>query len=104
MFFVDAFGSCLCDLEHLDVPSPMNAAARIDFVCKYCGKPKGDAEDWLLAFEGTREKQIVMKYTISLLGKWDDERATEPNALYFCSTVCQYRYLWERYGDETWPP
>lgn len=48
----------------------MDAAARIDFVCKYCGKPKDEAKDWLLAFEGTREKRIVLKYTISSLGKW----------------------------------
>ena len=81
----------------------MNAATTLDFVCKYCGKPKGDANDWLLAFEGTREKPIVMKYTISLLGKWDEKRANEANALHFCSTACQYRYLWEQYGDETWP-
>lgn len=79
----------------------MNAGAKVDFVCKYCGKPKVDAKDWLLAFEGTIEKRIVMKYTINLLGKWDEKRAIEPNALHFCSTACQYRYLWERYGDET---
>ena len=43
----------------------MNAATTMGIVCKYCGKPKGEAKDCLLAFEGTREKGIV-KYTISL--------------------------------------
>lgn len=81
----------------------MNAATTIGIVCKYCGKPKGEAKNWLLAFEGTTEKRITMKYTISLHGKWDEKLANEPNALHFCSTACQSRYLWQQYGDETWP-
>jgi hypothetical protein len=80
----------------------MSEATTIDFLCRYCGKPKGDAKDWLLGFEGTREKGLIMKYTISLLGKWDEKRANERNAVHFCSTACQCKYVWENYGDETW--
>jgi len=43
-----------------------------------------------------------MKYTINLLGKWDEQRATLPNAVHFCSTACQDSYLWKNYGDDTW--
>ena len=43
-----------------------------------------------------------MKYAINLLGKWDEQRASEANAVHFCSTVCQGKYLWQNYGDETW--
>ena len=74
----------------------------MEFFCKLCGKPKGDAEGWLIGFEGTRGAGIVMKYTITLLGKWDEQRASETNAIHFCSTACQSSYLWKNYGDETW--
>ncbi len=72
-----------------------------DFLCSFCGKRKGDANDWLLGFEGSKQKSLVMKYTITLLGKWDEQRACEPNAVHFCSTACQERYLSRNYGDET---
>jgi hypothetical protein len=73
----------------------------MEFVCRLCGKRKGDAEDWLLGFEGTREAGTVMKYTVTLLGKWDEQRAREQNAIHFCSTACQSNYLSKNYGDET---
>jgi len=72
-----------------------------DFLCSFCGKRKGDAEEWLLGFEGRKEKSVVMKYAISLLGKWDERRASEPNAVHFCSTTCQTNYLCKNYGDDT---
>jgi len=74
----------------------------MEFFCKLCGKRKGNAEDWLMGFEGTRGAGIVMKYTITLLGKWDEQRASELNAIHFCSSACQSNYLWKNYGDETW--
>jgi hypothetical protein len=73
-----------------------------EFFCSFCGRQKGDAEDWLLALEGTQVKS-VMKYAITLLGRWDEARTNQPNALHFCSTACQSRYLSENYGDDTWP-
>jgi hypothetical protein len=72
-----------------------------DFLCSFCGKRKGDASDWLLGLEGSKAKNIVMKYTITLFGKWDEERASEPNAVHFCSAACQERYLSKNYGDDT---
>ena len=50
----------------------------MESLCSFCGKRKGDAKDWLLGFEGSKEKSVVMKYTITLLGKWDEERASQP--------------------------
>jgi hypothetical protein len=73
----------------------------MEFVCRLCGKRKGDAEGWLVAFEGTREAGTVMKYTITLLGKWDEQRALEKNAAHFCSIACQSTYVAKNYGDET---
>jgi len=75
----------------------------MEFFCSFCGKPKKDAKDWLLAFEGTKEKSVVMKYTITLLDKWDEKRARQPNAVHFCSRACQDNYLAKNYGDGTWP-
>jgi hypothetical protein len=72
------------------------------YLCSFCGRMKGHAENWLLGFEGSKEKSIVMKYTVTLLGKWDEERAGEPNAIHFCSTACQSRYVCKNYGDDTW--
>jgi hypothetical protein len=73
----------------------------MEYLCRFCGRRKGDSEDWLLGFEGTGAGK-VMKYVITLLGKWDEQRASEPNAVHFCSTACQSKYLWKNYGDETW--
>lgn len=74
----------------------------MEFICSFCGKRKRDAENWLLGFEGTKEGSVVMKYAINLLGKWDEQRATLPNAVHFCSTTCQNNYLCKNYGDDTW--
>ena len=79
----------------------LRTAAGMEFLCSCCGKRKGDAKDWLLAFEGSKEGSVVMKYTITLLRKWDEERASETKALHFCSTACQYKYVWKNYGNDT---
>ncbi len=71
---------------------PMSSTTTIDFVCRFCGKPKGDAKGWLLGFESREQKGTVVKDTIRLLSKWDEKRANEPNAVHFCSTECQYKY------------
>ena len=42
-----------------------------------------------------------MKYTITLLKTWDEWRASEPNAVHFCSTTCQTNYLSKNYGNGT---
>ena len=77
-------------------------AAGTEFFCSSCGKQKDDAKDWLLAFEGTKVKSVVMKYFVALLPEWEEERANQPNALHFCSAACQSRYLSKNYGDDTW--
>ncbi|HXZ79619.1 MAG TPA: hypothetical protein VEG30_06795 [Terriglobales bacterium] len=74
----------------------------MEFICRYCGKRKGEGEEWLLALEGTGKPGKVMKYAITLLGKWDEQRAGERNAVHFCSASCQNKYLRENYGDQTW--
>ncbi len=80
----------------------MKTALTSKIVCSCCGKRKDNAADWLLGFEGTKEKNVVMKYAIVLLGKWDESRASEPNALHFCSAACQNRYVSQKYGDDAW--
>ncbi len=80
----------------------LTKAGRTEFVCSFCGKRKGDAENWLLGFEGTKAKSVVMKYTRPLLEKWDEERARKPNAVHFCSSACKSKYLYKNYGDDTW--
>ena len=73
----------------------------MEFICKVCGKRKGESENWVLGFEGTRQGSRVMKYTISFLGKWDEQRAQLPNAVHFCSSGCREKYLSKNYGDGT---
>ena len=73
----------------------------VEYVCNSCGKQKGDATGWLVGIEGTKEKSVVMKYTITLMRKWDEERASQPNALHFCSTACQNKYVQKNYGSDT---
>jgi hypothetical protein len=73
----------------------------MEFLCSFCGKRKGDDQDWLLGFEGSGGAWKVMQYTITLLGKWDEQRASEVNAVHFCSAACQNKYVWKEYGDDT---
>lgn len=73
----------------------------MEYVCKYCGRVKGNASGWLLGFEGIAGGK-TMKGAISLLGKWDEKRANERTALHFCSIACQTKYLVENYGDNSW--
>jgi hypothetical protein len=77
-------------------------ATETEFFCSSCGKQKGDAKDWLMGLEGMKQKSVVLKYAITLLGKWDERRAREPNAVHFCSIACQDQYLSRNYGDDTW--
>jgi hypothetical protein len=74
---------------------------RVEFACNFCGKQKGDNTGWLVGFEGSKAKSVVMKYTITLLRKWDEQLASEPNALHFCSTACQDNYVQKNYGNDT---
>ena len=80
----------------------LKTAAGVEYFCSSCGKRKAAAQGWLLGFEGTRVKSIVLKCAITLLGKWDEERASEPSAVHFCSSACQDNYLCKNYGDDTW--
>jgi hypothetical protein len=73
----------------------------MEFICKFCGKHKADANHWLVGLEGTKQGRRVMKYNIFLLNRWDDQRAQETNAVHFCSSACQEKYLSKNYGDET---
>jgi hypothetical protein len=72
----------------------------MEFFCKTCGKRKGDAKGWLLGLEGSGKP--AMKYTINLRVKWDEQRASERNAVHFCSAECQNKYVSASYGDDTW--
>lgn len=71
----------------------------MEFVCKYCGKSKGDETGWLVAFE--KLSPAWKKNSIILLRKWDEQRASEPNAVHFCSTGCQDKYISENFGDDS---
>ena len=75
-------------------------AFEMEFICKVCGKRKAEADGWRLGFEGTKQGARVMKYNIALLNRWDEERAQESNAVPFCSSACQEKYLAKNYGDE----
>jgi len=80
----------------------LRTVAGTEFFCSFCGKQKGHAKDWLLALEGTKVKSVVMKYAVTMLREWDEERANQPNALHFCSAACHSGYVSKNYGDDTW--
>ena len=71
----------------------------MEFVCKFCGKQKGDAKGWLLGFE--KMSPTWKRNTIILLRGWDEQRAGEPTAVHFCSTACQDKYVSKNFGDDT---
>lgn len=68
------------------------------FVCKVCGKRETLPYNWILAFEN-EGKEDTSHQTITLLGKWDDQRAGEWNAVHFCSESCKEEYVSKWYGS-----
>lgn len=71
----------------------------MDFQCKFCGKQKGEEEGWLVGLE--KLSPTWKKNSIILLRRWDEQRAGEPNAVHFCSSRCQDKYVSQNFGDET---
>lgn len=56
----------------------LSISPAMEFSCSFCDERKGDAENWLLGFEGTKEKSVAMKCTINLHEKWDEQRTNMP--------------------------
>lgn len=69
-------------------------------MCKVYGGPSGGAWDWLLGFE-LGKADTRMKSSVVLLERWDEQRAREANALFFCFASCHHKYITSNYGDET---
>lgn len=53
----------------------------LQFVCKVCGNRETLPCNWILAFENQGKEGTDIHRTITLLGKWDDQRADEWNAV-----------------------
>ena len=72
----------------------------MEFTCKICGRRKGIADKgWRVAFETFVPAGDDIKRTIVVLHGWDEQRAQEPNAMYFCSKSCEEKYLSQWYGE-----
>ncbi len=71
----------------------------LEFVCKVCGKRESLPYNWTLGFENEGNEGTSHR-TITLLGKWDDQRAGERNAVHFCSESCKGKYVSKWYGSE----
>ena len=67
--------------------------------CTVCGKLKSGTEDWRVAVETTAPKGSDIERSILVLRTWDEKRAHEPNAIYFCSPRCEEEYLSVWYGE-----
>jgi hypothetical protein len=61
----------------------------LQFVCEVCGKRETLPHNWTLGFENEGKEGAGIHRTITLLGKWDDQRAGEWNAVHFCSESCR---------------
>lgn len=75
----------------------------MEYLCKQCGRRKGETQGWLLAFELTKpfvESPMFSRNTIVLLEEWDEQRAMESKAVHFCSKGCQDKYVAQWYADE----
>ncbi len=58
----------------------------VQLVCDSCAKVKGVANDWIL---GT----LSATGELSILSGWPEEQAFNPQAVHFCSELCENRYM-----------
>ena len=70
----------------------------MDFLCKVCGKQKGEPHGWRLVIELSKPGTTI-RNTIYILDHWDESKALDPNAICFCSEACEVHYLADRHNQ-----
>ena len=64
----------------------------MNFLCTVCGKREDDTHSWRLVIELAKPGTDI-RNTFFLVDQWDAKVALEPNALCFCSSMCEEKYL-----------
>jgi len=64
----------------------------MNFLCNVCGKQEADTRGWCLVIE-LGKPGTEIRNTFFLLDQWDARIACDPNALCFCSSGCEEKYL-----------
>ena len=71
-------------------------APTMEYLCRICGKRKGEPQGWQLVIE-LNKPGTEIKNTIFILDQWDEDHAKDPHATCFCSGECESRYLADRH-------
>lgn len=64
----------------------------MDFLCSVCGKREDEPQGWRLVIE-LGKPGTEIRNTFFLVDRWDEKKASDPNALSFCSSGCEEKYL-----------
>lgn len=71
----------------------------IRYQCEVCDRLKRPEESWVLGFAAERLGVTEARREITLVAKWDGERALRPFAVHFCSERCKVVYMEKMFGD-----
>ena len=64
----------------------------MEFLCRVCGKQKGEPQGWRLVIELDKPGAEI-RNTIFIVDKWDETKARHSHAACFCSNECEEKYL-----------
>jgi len=67
-------------------------APGMDFLCRVCGKRKGEPQGWRFVIE-LNKPGAEIRNTIFIVDRWDEAKAQGPHATCFCSNECEEKYL-----------
>ncbi len=71
----------------------------IRFFCDTCSAEKPVNAIWLLGLAAEAVGVRAARREITIMPRWERERAVHPLAVHFCSEACKERYITALFGD-----
>jgi hypothetical protein len=69
------------------------------YECDTCHDLRERGEEWILGLAAENIGAVSARREIAFEPEWDDERATHPLAVHFCSVECKDKYLISLFGN-----
>ena len=68
----------------------------MELLCRSCGKREDGPEGWRLVIE-LEKPGTEIRNTLFIMDRWDERRAGDPHAAFFCSLECENKFLEDRH-------
>ena len=65
----------------------------IQYVCDWCLRVKQPEETWVLGHAAEALGVVSARREVTILSRWDRDRAVHPLAVHFCSIACKDKYM-----------